>query len=268
MEILEILDFSGAFLFGVTSPLVTTSIVGMWLVLLIRFGLLPFWLERSAMTSEAKKRSTKSVTRVVLGIVLIGILVAPFLCNPQVTDKYLELWYQGEDILGENILDLFGGLLFGPGLVPLAMVIEEWLVLICFFGLHHLLGNLDVPIDRRQEITWYTVVTILIIVILTDLVGIGWSIHTANVDPHKLDEVISFGLVVLSPTTGLLFIGLAVMLVVSLEKALVIEQSEEQTEYLARSMAVKLLLAFGLLSVVGGLWSASIYHLWMQGGLW
>jgi hypothetical protein len=76
-------------------------------------------------------------------------------------------------------------------------------------------------------------------------------------------KIDGFGLVVLSPTTGLLFIGLAVMLVVSLEKALVMEQSEEQSEYLARSMAVKLLLAFGLLGVVGGLWSASIYYLGM-----
>lgn len=262
-------QFFGAFLFGIASPLITTSIVGMWLALLVRFGLLPFWLERSATTFEEKHHTTKTVTRVMLGIVLTGILITPWcLCNSQVTEKYSELWYLGEDILGENILDLFGGLFFGPGSVPLAMVIEEWLVLICFFGLHHLLSYLGVPIDRHQKIIWFTVVAILIIVILTDLVGLGWSIYTANVDPHKLDEAVSFGLVVLSPTTGLLFIGLAVMLVVSLEKALAIEQSKEQSKYLARSMTVTLLLASVLLSVVGGLWSASIYRRWVQGGLW
>jgi hypothetical protein len=35
-----------------------------------------------------------------------------------------------------------------------------------------------------------------------------------------------------------------------------------------RFECAQLLLAFGLLSVVGELWSASIYHLWMPGGLW
>jgi hypothetical protein len=250
------MDFLGAYLFGIISPLIAALVAGGWLALLIRFSLLPLWLERSKITADEKERVTKSATRVILGIGLIGVPIVPILCcNTQFLHRLGDL---GAATIGERSLGVVGLFPFSP--VWLALIVEEWLVLVCHFGLPHFLNRLRIPVDLHQDINWYVVMAILLIGILTGLGGFSWWIYTANVDWNRFEKAYRFGMTVLSPATGLLAIGMAVMLPVSLVQALSMEKKDDQREQVARNMIAALSLTFVLLSVVGSIWSASIYR--------
>lgn len=263
---MEFLGFLGAYIFGfLLNTVLTPLIIGMWLVLFIRFGLLPQLLEQSKMTTEERKHVIRSVTRVILGIGLIGIPLTLFLCcNIELIG---EVWYWVEGTLDEIMANVIGTVLFG--VVRIVIVVEEWLALISFFGLYYVSNRLGLPIDQRQKITRYFAITILIMGIATVLAGLGWSIYTytAPVDWGRLEETGFVVGIALGPFTGLLTIGMLVMLVISLVQAMRIEEGDGQRERLARNMTLALLITFVLLSTVGSIWSASIHRLWKAGRL-
>jgi len=228
-------------------PFVSVLIAGTWLTLLVRFGLLPLLLERSEMPPDRKKHITRNVTRVILGIGVIGVPFMPILC----CNKQFLHWTGDVQaaILGEksvNVLDLF---LYSP--VWLALIVEGWLVLLLYFGSHNFLSNLGVPLDRRQRISRHVVMAMVLVGLLTGLVGSGWWIYMATADWDRLEEAFVLGSVVLSPASVLLTLGMVVMLPVSLVQALFIEESDGQREDVARNMTLVLLLAMTLLGVIG-----------------
>jgi hypothetical protein len=255
-EEVKMVEFLGAYVFGLLSPFFPALIVGVWLALLIRFGLLPLLLEREETPVDQEPKLSKTATRLALGL---GLIIMPILCCD---------WHFG--LLSRLRLATLGEensgviLLFLSSPVWLALIVEEWLALLYLFGLPHLLDHLRIPKDRHRNIRWYGVMLILIIGIVTGLGGLNWWLHMANTDWNTLDEISSFGLVVLRPAIGLLSIGMAVMLPISLRRAN-FEESEYGNEHLTRRMTIVLLSTFILLSIVGYIWSASIYRLWSKG---
>jgi hypothetical protein len=246
------MEFLYAFLFVTLHPFVAALITGMWLVLLVRFGLLPLLLEQSELAADRKKHITRSLTRAILGIGMIGVLIMPFLCcNPE------GLWNWGEDTIGEDF-GMISGFLYSP--VWLALIVEGWLALLCYFGSHNFLSNLEVPLDRRQQINRHVVMAILLVGLLTGLIGSGWWIYMVTADRNRLEEVVRFGLVLLSPMTVLLTLGMLVMLAISLVQALFLEESDGQRKDVARNMTLVLLLTVTVLGVIAGIWSDSIYR--------
>jgi hypothetical protein len=228
-------------------PFVTALITGMWLVLLVRFGLLPLLLERSEMPPDRKKHITRSVTRVILGIGLIGVpIVMPILCRSP--DR---LWDLGMTIIDEKSLSVIFGFLYGP--VWFALIVEGWLVLLCYFGSHNFLSNLGVPLDRRQRINRHVVMAMLLVGLLTGLIGSGWWAYMATADWDRLEEAFDLGSVVLGPASVLMTLGMVVMLPISLVQALFLEESDGQREDVARNMTLVLVLAMTLLGVIGAI---------------
>jgi hypothetical protein len=230
-------------------PFVSVLIAGTWLTLLVRFGLLPLLLERSEMPPDRKKHITRNVTRVILGIGVIGVPFMPILC----CNKQFLHWTGDVQaaILGEksvNVLDLF---LYSP--VWLALIVEGWLVLLLYFGSHNFLSNLGVPLDRRQRISRHVVMAMLLVGLLTGLIGSGWWAYMATADWDRLEEAFDLGSVVLSPASVLLTLGMVVMLPISLVQALFLEESDGQREDVARNMTLVLLLAMTLLGVIGAI---------------
>jgi hypothetical protein len=127
-------------------PFVTALITGMWLALFVRFGLLPLLLERSEMPPGRKKHITRNVTRVILGIGVIGVpIVMPILC----CNRQFLHWTGNlqEVIIGEEISGVVDMFVYSP--VWLALIVEGWLVLLFHFGSHNFLSNLGVPLVHR-----------------------------------------------------------------------------------------------------------------------
>jgi hypothetical protein len=230
-------------------PFVTALITGIWLALLVRFGLLPLLLERSEMPTDRKKHLIRSVTRVILGIGVIGVPFMPFLCcNRQFLHwtGNLQAVIIGEESSG--VVDMF---VYSP--VWFALIVEGWLVLLCYFGSHNFLSNLGVPVDQRQRTNRHVVMAMVLVGLLTGLVGSGWWAYMATADWNRLEEASRLGSVVLSPASVLLTLGMVVMLPVSLVQALFIEESDGQREDVARNMTLVLLLAMTLLGVIGAI---------------
>jgi hypothetical protein len=231
-------------------PSASVLIAGMWLTLLVRFGLLPLLLERSEMPTGRKKHLTRNVTRVILGIGVIGVpIVMPILCcNKQLLHRLGDL---GIATIGEESSGVAYMFLYSP--VWLALIVEGWLVLLFYFGSHNFLSNLGVPLDRRQRINRHVVIAMLLVGLLTGLIGSGWWAYMATADWNRLEEASRLGSVVLSPASVLLTLGMVVMLPISLEQALFIEESDGQREDVARNMTLVLLLAMTLLGVIGAI---------------
>lgn len=264
---MELLGSLGVYIFGfLLNAAPTPLIMGMWAVLFMRFGLLPPLLARSKRTADEKKHVTKSLTRVTLGLGLLGTLLTFPLCyNIEWIGESRHLL---EETVGNRIANVIASVLFGE--VRIAIIVEEWLALIGFFGLRHMSNRFRLSIGQRQKISWYFAVTILVVGMVTVLAGLVWSInaYTEPVDWDRLEETGFIVGMALGPFTGLLTIGMVVMLAISLVQAIHLEEGDGQREHLARSLTLALLSTFILLSVIGGLWSALIYSLWMQGRLW
>lgn len=253
----------GWLLFAPLSPFVAAFITGIWLILVVRLGLLPRILICSEMPISQQKRVTKSVTRVVLSAGLVGVPATVFLC--WITQLYARVGDLVTTTIVEESLGIVASFLFSP--VWLVLIILAWLALLLHFGLHRLLNRLRVPVQRRKHITWYAVMTMLIIGVVTGIGGFIWWLYTPSTHWNGLDRLLSFEIVVLSPATSLLTIGMVVMFPVSLMEALSADQDEVQYEPLARRVTIALLFIFILLSIVGGLWSVHIYRLWTHGRL-
>jgi hypothetical protein len=251
------MEFVGAYVFALLSLFIPGLILGIWLALLIRFGLLPLLLERRDIPLGQEPNLIKTVTKLALGL---GLIIMPALCLDW---RFGLLARLSLAILGETYYGVTKQFLSSP--VWLALIAEEWLALLWFFGLPHLLDHLRIPKDRHRNISWYGMMLMLFLGVVTGLGGLNWWLHMANTGWNKLDDLSSLGLIVLSPPTGLLSIGMAVMLPVSLKKAH-FEDSEYRNEHLTRRMTVVLLSTFVLLSIVGYICSASIYRVWGPGG--
>lgn len=263
---MEDLGFVGAYIFGILlNTALTPFIMGAWLALLVRFGLLPQLLDRSKMTAGEKKHVVRRVTRVILGAGLVGMILTLFLCcNLELVG---ELGYALEETVSEAVSYTIGTVLFG--VVRIAVVVEEWLALIGFFGLCYASNHLRLPTDQRQKISRYFAITLLVVGIGTILGGIAWSVYTYTtpVSWYRIEEVSFIVGVALSPLTGFLTIGMLVMVAISLVQVMDLQECNEQYQHLARSMTLALLIVFILLSTVGGIWSAYIYRLSEAGRL-
>jgi hypothetical protein len=250
------MEFLVAYVFALLSLFIPGLIVGIWLALLIRFGLLPLLLERQEIPIGQEPKLIKTVTKLAFGL---GLIIMPVLCCDW---RFGLLARLGLSILGEINYGVTKQFLSSP--VWLALIVEEWLALLCYFGLPYVLDYLGIPKDRHRNISWYGVMLVLFVGVVTGLGGLNWWLHMVNIDWNRLDEISSFGVIVLSPPTVLLSIGMAVMLPVSLKKAH-FEDSEYRNERLTRRMTVILLSTFVPLSIVGYICSASIYRVWGPG---
>jgi hypothetical protein len=240
------MEWISALLFAVLSPVIIISIMGMWLALFVRFGLFP--LLAGQMTAYRKTLLAERLSQVIFVASSIGALVALFLlCNQWIL----------EIVVTSKFLGWIYMFMFGP--VPLVIVVEEWLALICYFGLHYLSDREGIQKLQQRRIGRYVVTGILLLSIFTSLVGFGWATYlglTKQVD--RYGEVGLFGVMVLGPSTGLLTMGLAAMLVISL--GLDLGESNERRRRTAKSMTIALSITFVLLSLAGGFWSAFVYR--------
>jgi hypothetical protein len=263
---MEDLGFVGAYIFGfLLNMALTPFIMGAGLVLLVRFGLLPRLLDQSKKTTDEKKQVVGRATRVILWTGLAGMILTLLLCcNLELAG---ELWDLVDRAVSEAVRYTISTVLFGE--VRIAIVVEEWLALIGFFGLCYVSNRLGLTADRRQKISRYFANTLLVVGIGTVLGGIAWSVYTYTTPLrwYNIQEASFITGVALSPFTGFLTLGMLVMLVISLIQATQLQQCNEQHEHLARRMTLALLITFVLLSAAGGIWSAYIYRLSERGRL-
>jgi hypothetical protein len=267
----ESLGLLGAFVFGIHLYAAWTPLIfGMWLILFIRFGLLPWLHDRSETTTvtDQKDHITKRANRAMLRIALIGVPITLLLCGNLLVLE--ELSYLVESIVGESIVGVILEVLYGP--VRVAILVEEWLAIICFFGVRYLLHRLETPLDQQQRTSWYVISAILLTGVLTVLVGLGWSIYL-NVSPPDWAGLEEFGFATttaIAPFTGFLTLGLVLMLAITLIQARDIEKggkSQNQRARLAQKTTLVFLVAFVFLSAIGGAWSVYIFRLWSEGQL-
>lgn len=252
------MEFIYGIVFGLGLPLVAALIVAIWLVLLIRFGGLPLILERREVSTDLQMYITRNATRVVLGLVVIGVPFMPFLCcNMQFLSWLGEF---GTATLGEKASWVIFSFLYSP--VQLILIVEGWLVLICHFRWHYLSCRLDMPIGQGQNIYQYSVRTLLVIGVTTGLVGLGWW---TSIPEDKFEDAYRLGLVVLSPAASLLTIGMVIMLPISLARDLKISGKDEHSATVARNTTLALQATFLILSVIGGIWSVLMYHTYWYG---
>ena len=215
-------------------------------------------LERWEVSTDLQMHITRSATRVMLGLVVIGVPFTPFLCcNMQFLSWLGEF---GAATLGEKALGVIFSFLYSP--VQLILIVEGWLALICHFRWHYLSCRLDMSIGQEQNIYQYSVRAILFIGIITGLVGLGWWTF---IPEDKFEDTFRLGLVVLSPATSLLTIGMVMMLPISLARDLKIAGNDEHSATVARNATMALLAVFLILSVVGGIWSVLMYHTYWHG---
>jgi hypothetical protein len=116
------MEFFYGVLFGLGLQLVAALIVGIWLVLLIRFGVLPMIFEYQKASSDERTHTTRMATRIILGIELLSVPIMPLLCcNEQF------IFWLAEFRVVKTIL----GFTYSP--VLLVLIVEGWLVLIFSF---------------------------------------------------------------------------------------------------------------------------------------
>jgi hypothetical protein len=247
------------FLFGIIStfvlPFIIPLIIGTWLILLGRFGILPLILEFSMKFTHQKEHIIKWVTQMILKIGLVSVFAISFLCwwSLPLGDWIQEL---ATAFIGEKDFDM---ITLSGSPVWLVLIVEAWLVLLCYFGLRYLLRFWGMLSEQYQRISKYTTIITIFLEIFTSLIVFGGWIYTGIKNWDKFDLVSNFTLVVLSPITNLLTIGMVVMLYISLRKALMIEENIEQAEGVAKNMTLILLSTFILLSIIGGILSIAIH---------
>jgi hypothetical protein len=244
-----------AIFFAMLSPFIPPLIVGILLLLLVRFGLLFLLLEWLGLPADQKVQITRYVSRIISGIIIIYILLPFFLCAP----GEFVFWLQdlGEATIGGWKFDMIWSFLFSP--TWLVLIVGAWLTLLYYFGFLYLLGRFGVPLNQRQYISSFAMTIMVFVGLLTGLLGFRQWIHMATENPLRFEEAQDFGFIELSSTTGLLTIGLLVMLYISLEKSLAMEENIERYEHIAKNMAIALLLALVILGVLGGAISIGIH---------
>jgi hypothetical protein len=248
------MEFFYGVLFGLGLQLVAALIVGIWLVLLIRFGVLPMIFEYQKASSDERTHTTRMATRIILGIELLSVPIMPLLCcNEQF------IFWLAEFRVVKTIL----GFTYSP--VLLVLIVEGWLVLIFHFGWQYLSDGLSMSVDLHQRIGLYLDRIILFIGVITGLFGFVWW---NSIPEDKFEDVYRLGLVILSPATSLLTAGMVVMLPISLVQTLKPPKSNEQSATLMRNITLALLVVLVVLSVAGGVWSVLMYrHFWHGTGL-
>ncbi len=231
-------------------------IIGVWLILLIRFGLLSLLLEWLQVLPDQKTQITRYVTQMLSRFLMIGFFVLPFLaCHP-----YFVLWLSnfGETIIDERLFHIGWTFLVSPTWI--ALVVEAWLALAVYFGLCYLQSRLGVPVNNQQSTTSYTMIGMALIGFFTGLIGLRQWINMAMEDISSFETVKNFGYVVLSPTIDILTVGLLVMLYISLGKSLLMDENIKQHQQIAKKMTIIVLLTLLILGVVGGLLSIYIHN--------
>ena len=245
-----------AIFFAMLSPFIPPLIVGIWLVFLVRFGLLFLLFEWLGLPADQKVQITRYVSRIISGIITIYILIPFFLCG----NGEFVFWLKdlGEATIDGWKFDIIWSFLFSP--TWLVLIVGEWLTLLHYFGFLYLLGRFGIPLNQRQYIGNYTMIVMLFLGLLTGLLGLNQWIHIGTENWQRIEEAQDFGFIELSSTTGLLTIGLLVMLYISLEKFLAMEENIKQYEHIAKNMTIALLLTFVILGMLGGAISIGIHY--------
>jgi hypothetical protein len=245
-----------AILHLITSPLV----LGAWVVLLFRFGVLgSLFRQTKILVDHQKEPAARNRTWLILTIGVFSIFIILFFCLDVLLIQRsgdLEL-----SVLGERSSIVITVVLTFPySPVWLVLTLEAWLILAGYFGLHYLLYRLEVPVDRGQHIKSFAVTMLQLVGILTALIGFGWWSYVGITDQSRFESIDNFSIVVLSPTTVLLTVGLVIMLFISLSKITAIEENTEQHEQVAGRITIALLSTLILFGTVGSILSILIHY--------
>jgi hypothetical protein len=228
-----------------------------WFVLFLCFGLSGEIIKRTSWLIDPQADSVargESWLTLAMGIFILStMLFVSLLCGALMQESQSSQTY----VSGERAPSL-GVLVFTFIYSPIALllVIEAWLSLLNYFGLHYLLHRLKVSIDQVQCPKTISMTVLQFLTIVTGLVGFGWW---CNLDPARREAIFHFSFIILSPTTVLLTFGLVVMLFFSLNKIPALEENIEQHQQIARRMVFVLLSTLILLGLVGGILSLLIH---------
>lgn len=225
-------------------------ILGGWLLLFLRFGLSGEIIKRTSWLMDPQEDSVargQNWLILTIGVFILSIMlfVSPFLVSSMQQNENLETYIPGERVLSFGTLVLT--FLYSP--ISLLLTIEAWISLLIYFGLHYLLHRLKVSIDQIQCLKTTIMTALQFLGIVTTLVGFGWW---RSLNPARQDAIHNFSLVILNSTTVILTFGLVMVLFISMNKILAVEETVEQHQQLAGKMALMLLLMLVLLSLMGG----------------
>jgi hypothetical protein len=232
-------------------------ILGIWVVLLFRIGILGSLFKPTKILKYSEEQAFSNKTWLILAIAVFSVLSMLYLC------LILVLGGQGvkeleTSIVGQRNFSIVMSFLFSP--IFLILILEAWLTLSSYFGLHYLLHRLEVSIDQNHRIKRFTVTVIQFVGVLTCLIGFGWWSYLGITDQDRIDLIRNFSFDVLSPTTVLLTGGLVILLFISLSKILAIEENTKQHAHIAGRMTILLLSTLILLGLIGGILSILFHY--------
>lgn len=165
------------------APLAIAAILGLWLTLLGWLGL-PVLLEWLRVPIDAAKRIVRFATPVASWAGIAVVLVVYYPCIFGDTCVFSWVFLNLDDSTAGALLDWVAS----PPLVWSVLAVEGPLVLFVQFGLAPVLGLLGRAADHNTRVTGHAVNIVLLIGILTGLVGHGWPIWVAIVEPHSVWE--------------------------------------------------------------------------------
>jgi len=230
-----------ALLVSCTPPAIAAT-VGLWLALLGWFGL-PVVLEWLRVPDDASKKVIRFVTPVSSWAGIVGVLFVYYL--GLFGDIRVNPWtlLNVDDATATALFEWW----FLAPLVWLILAVEGPLVLLASCGLPSILRLLRGDVSHNRRITEIVRNVLLLIGVLTGLVGHGWPVWTAIVEPASLWEHTKLGHF-LSPLL-LSFTPLNLVLVVSLPDWL--RMANDKRAGVAKGIAAALIIT----GLVGGVLS-------------
>lgn len=240
-------------LFLATPPL----ILGIWVVLLLRFGILGSLLRKTRLfVDPQKEHGARNKAWMILTIGVFSVFIILFGgLSLLLVEKIKDL---EAGILGERNYSIVISFLYSP--ICFVLIIEAWLMLLSYFGLHYVLHRLDVGVDRVQHIKSFAMTVIQLAGVLTAFLGFGWWSNLGIMNQSMFGSTLNFSIVELSPITVFLTAGLVIMLFVSVNKISKIEENVEEHQQTARRMTIVSLSTLILLSLMGGSLSLLIHY--------
>jgi hypothetical protein len=228
----------------ICTPLAIAATVGLWLALLGWFGL-PVVLEWLRVPNDASKNIIRFVTPVSSWTGIVAVLVVYYLVllgGVQQINPWALL----------NVDDGTASALFewwsSAPLVWLILAVEGPLVLLASHGLPSVLRLLGEDASDSRRITEIVRNVLLLIGVVVGVIGHGWPVWIAIVEPDSLREHIKLGHF-LSPLL-LSFAPLNLVLVISLPDWL--KMANDERAGVAKGIAVAMIIT----GVIGGVLSA------------
>lgn len=165
-------------------------ILGVWVVLLVRFGVLELLFRPTKTREHSKGKVAVNKVGPILPVGVFGVLILLYLCLIFVWgQKVKEL---ETNILGERSYSIVLTFLVSP--VFLILISEAWLSFLSYFGLHYLLHHLKIPLSLSHLIKSFVMTIVQSMSILTGLIGFGWWSNLGITNENRFEHIFNISM--------------------------------------------------------------------------